>query len=171
MNEKTYNIVGYGSLMSHKLLKETCKDKRFQPVIVKGYKRVFNIAEYKSKDPDVLNLEKSKESSFNGVVFKINEEELLKMKKREDWYNLEESDYYAFDTNNKIGKCYLFIDHLILIDKHHKNPNKKYFILCREAAYHLSKKFGEFWDNTTFVSSGEKISEWIRKNPEYNTIS
>ncbi len=163
-----YNIIGYGSLLSHKSLKEDCKDKKFKQVIVKGYKRIFNIDEGNSHD--VLNLTPEKSSAFNGVLFKVNDRELKKLKEREDWYNIEESECYNFNTNKKAGKCLLFIDHMILIDKHHKNPDKRYFILCREAAYHISKKFGRYWDETTYVSSGKKVSEWIKTNPEYNTI-
>lgn len=168
MKKGSYNIIGYGSLLSHKSLKEDCRDKKFTPVKVKGYKRIFNIEE--KNNHDVLNLASSKNSTFNGVLFKVNDKELKEIKEREDWYNIEESECYDFKTKKKIGKCLLFIDHLILIDRHHKNPDKKYFVLCREAAYHISKEFGRAWDETTYVSSGKKVSEWIKMHPEYNSV-
>ena len=56
------------------------------------------------------------------------------------------------------------------IDNENKLPDKKYFILCREAAYHISNEFGKYWDNTTYTSDGEKVLKWMIKNPKYNTI-
>ncbi|MBU0907882.1 MAG: gamma-glutamylcyclotransferase [Nanoarchaeota archaeon] len=165
-----YQIVGYGSLLSHKSLQETLQNKHFHPVIVKGYKRIFNVMDCSSKNPDVLNLKKSKNHFFNGVLFEVNDKELAELKKREDCYNLEETKCYDFKTKKPLGKCLLCIDHHLAIDHHHKNPNKGYFILCREAAYHISKKFGLLWDKTTFTSKNEKISDWIKEHKEYNTL-
>ena len=81
-----YNIVGYGSLISHNSLKESCKDKEFIPVTIKGYKRIFNITE--NNHSDILNIKESKKDKLNAVLFKVNEKELKKLKEREDWYNL-----------------------------------------------------------------------------------
>lgn len=54
-----YNIIGYGSLISHKSLSKTIPDKHFTPVIVKGYERIFDLAVKKGSCPDVLNLKKT----------------------------------------------------------------------------------------------------------------
>ncbi len=162
-----YNFVGYGSLMSHKSLEKTVENKHFKPVIVKGYKRVFNIIEA----GDVLNLKKNKNSRFNGVLFRVNEKELKKIRRREKGYSLEQTWAYNFLNGKKLCKCFIVIDHLFFIDKRRRKPNKGYFVLCREAAYHISKKFGEYWDNTTYISTGEKVSSWIKRNKEYNTIN
>ncbi|MDP1695619.1 MAG: hypothetical protein Q8L29_01745 [archaeon] len=165
-----YKIAGYGSLLSHKSLKETIPNKKFKKIIIKGFKRIFNVIDAKSKNPDVLNIEKSSNHLFNGILFSVNLKELKKLKEREDDYNLEEIEYYDFQTGKILGKCLIYIDHSIAIDHHHKNPNKKYFILCREAAYHINKKFGQLWDDTTFTSTGEKIADWIKSHKEYNSI-
>ena len=165
-----YNFVAYGSLMSHQSLRQSIPDKHFSPVIVKNYKRIFNLATEKSKYPDVLNIVKSKDSKFNGVLFQLNKKELKKVKEREPEYNLEETYAYDFLTGKRLCKCLVVIDRYIAIDKKHK-PNKKYFTLCREAAYHISREFGEFWDNTTYTSTGKKISEWVKYNKDYDTIN
>ena len=164
-----YEIVGYGSLISHNSLKETCKDKEFQEVIIKGYKRIFNIA--KNNKFDILNIKESKKDKLNAVLFKVNEKELKKLKEREDWYNFEETLTYDFKTDKLLTKALISIDHTVCIDKSNHPPNKSYFILCREAAYHISKDFGKFWDETTFNSSGKKVSDWIKQHPKYNTIN
>ena len=161
-----YKIVGYGSIMSHKSLRETVPDKRFEPVIVKGYKRIFDIVQHKS---DVLNLEKSKGHSFNGVMFTVNAEQLKELKKRESGYNLEKVWAYAFPSNKRLYQCSLFVDHCVAIDKQHLKPQNGYFKLCREAAYHISKDFGKMWDDTTYVSNGRTVASWIKKNKTYNS--
>ncbi|MDP4039356.1 MAG: gamma-glutamylcyclotransferase family protein [Candidatus Pacearchaeota archaeon] len=165
-----YNMIGYGSLMSHTSLIESCKNKRFIPVKIKNFRRIFNIQEINLKS-DILNLKKEKKSKCNAVFFKVNEKELAEIKEREDWYNFEEAQVYHFKTNKNLGKAFISIDYSVLIDKKGYNPNKTYFILCREAAYHISKEFGEFWDKTTYTSKGERIDKWIRKYKEYDTIN
>ena len=165
-----YNMIGYGSLMSHNSLKETINNKHFKPVIIKGYKRIFDIYVKKSENSDILNREKSKNSELNGVMFKVNDKELRQIKKRENLYNLEKTKAYDFKDKKMLGSCFIVIDYSVKIDRKNKLPGKSYFILCREAAYHLSKEFGEYWDKTTFTSDNERISEWIKLHQEYNTL-
>ena len=166
-----YWLVGYGSLMSHKTLRNTISNKRFVPVIVKGYKRIFNLIDYDLKNPDVLNIKESPGGYFNGVMFSINERELSKIRKRESEYELKKSYVYDFHAKKRLRQCLVFIDHFKFIDHHNLNPKKAYFILCREAAYHISKKFGNVWDKTTYLSDNERVSEWIKKNPDYDTLN
>lgn len=103
-------------------------------------------------------------------MFQVNEKELKELKLRGIHYNLEETWAYDFFTDKKLCKCFVVIDYFFDLDKQCKKPNKKYFKLCREAAYHISREFGKYWDNTTFASDGKKISRWIKENPEYDTI-
>lgn len=165
-----YNIVGYGSLLNHKSLKATIKNKHFKQVIIKGYKRIFDLIDNKNKSTDILNITISPKSFFNGVLFSVDNAELKKIKIRELDYNLEEAWAYDFVTKEKLCKCIICVDPFIDIDNQQSKPNKNYFILCREAAYQLSKEFGHVWDQTTFTSSGENIEKWIKNNPQYNTI-
>ena len=155
-----FKVVGYGSLISHESLKETVRNKKFTPVIVKGYKRIFNLIDGKK---DVLNIVKDKDSKFNGVLFSVDESELKKLIKRELEYSMEKVEVYNFKTNKKIGKAFTFIDYFLDIDDGKITPNKSYFLLCREAAYHISNDFGEMWDKTTFTSDGKQITEYENK--------
>jgi len=156
---KTYNVIGYGSLISHKSLSKKIPNKHFKPVIVKNYKRIFNLAGRKT---DYLNIIPSKNSKFNGVMFKVTEKELIKLKDREVEYNLEPIYAYDFKTKKKLAEAFLFIDSFLCIDNSKRKPNEHYLKLCREAAYHISKEFGKFWDETTFTADGKKISEIIK---------
>jgi len=163
-----WNIAGYGSLISHNSLKETIGNKRFIPVIVKGYKRIFDINRIKGENSDVLNLEKNSKCKFNGVMFSVTDKELERLRKREEGYELEETAFYDMKKCEKLGNCFVFVDHIDM-DKE-MLPSKNYFLLCREAAYHLSKRFGKMWDNTTYISTGEKISDWLKEHKEYDCI-
>ncbi len=164
-----YNFVGYGSLINHNSLSKTIKDKIFILIIVKGYKRIFDIVEEDKKE-DCLNIVKSEKDDFNAVMFKINEEELIKLKEREDVYNLEEVEVYDFKTLRKLGTALISSDPYVGIDKRGLLPDERYFILCREAAYNISEEFGNYWDKTTFTSKGKKISDWIKKHPEFDSL-
>lgn len=164
-----YNFVGYGSLISHNSLSKTIKDRKFIPVIIKGYKRIFNLIEDNKKE-DCLNIIKSKKDFFNAVMFKINDKELIKIKEREDVYDLEQVEVFNFKTRKKLRKALISSDSLVGLDHKGLLPDKRYFILCREAAYHLSEEFGKYWDETTFTSRGIRIKDWIKKHKEYNTI-
>ncbi len=166
-----YKFVGYGSLLSHRSFHPSEKDaKILGAVIVKGYKRIFDISE-SGKNSDVLNVEKSSGSEFNGILFEVDERELGKLSDREDWYNFEPVKVYDFKTKKPLGKALVCVDHYLFIDKRKELPAKDYFILCREAAYHLSGEFGKFWDETTFLSNGEKVAEWIKNHKVYDTIN
>lgn len=160
-----YPIVGYGSLLSHSSLKETIKDKEFTKILVKGYKRIFNLID---KGGDVLNLEKDKGCEFNAVLFYVDDEELKKLKLREDEYNLESVDVFDFVTGKKICKAYTSIDYIVDIDSGRMLPQKGYFVLCRKAAYDLGEDFGKVWDETTYLSSGERVCDWLKNHKEYD---
>src|SRR3989344_5908505 len=99
-----YNIIGYGSLISHKSLNQTIPPRHFTPVIVKGYKRIFNLLDDRVPYHDILNLTKSKLSKFNGVMFQVDLKELRRIKKREYEYNLEQTWAYDFLTGKEFGE-------------------------------------------------------------------
>jgi cation transport regulator ChaC len=158
-----YYFFGYGSLLDHKSLKQSIRDKKFHQAYIKGYKRIFNLKEGKKHKSDILNLIKKRGYSCNGVLFKVNKDELKSLTRREDEYNLEQTTAYDFLTRKRIGKCFMVIDYLVSIDKGKFNPNKSYFNLCRKAAYSLSNKFGKQWDKTTFLSNGISVQDWLNK--------
>jgi len=162
---KTHQIVGYGSLLSHASLKKTIPDRPVQPVIVRGYKRIFNVLA--NNHTDVLNIVKKSGGYFNGVLFTVNVEELKQIKQREQpQYQFRRSWAYDFDTGRKISLALLAIDLRHSLDHQNHEPNLLYLKSCREAAYAISKKFGQMWDDTTYTADSEKISRWIKKNKD-----
>lgn len=163
-------MIGYGSLLSHQSLSRTIPDKPFTPILVRGYKRLFNLAVSKGRNPDVLNVQKARGKTFNGVLFHVDEQELRRIMEREEDYNLEETHAYDFRTKRMVGKGFVCADYVVGIDRLKRLPEKKYFILCREAAYHISLPFGEYWDQTTYLADGNTVTQWIGTHPAYDTI-
>ena len=168
MTHRNINFIGYGSLLSHAWIRETLSDRTFYPVIVEGFKRIFNVDDVEERSrakkyADILNIIESPGIFFNGVLFKIDEVELIELKSREDVYVFERvatKDYY---TGTIIEPCFVSIDYNIDIDIGKKYPDKNYLHLCREAAYAISDDFGTLWDQTTYLSSGMPVSEYLAK--------
>jgi cation transport regulator ChaC len=171
LKRREYAIVAYGSLMSHQSIRETIPDRHFTPVIVKGYQRIFDLAVERGKCPDVLNVVKASGHSFNGLLFKVTNTELRKIKEREDDYNLVYTWAYEFLTGQRLCRCLVSTDVIVALDQRSRKPNKSYFIMCREAAYHVSPEFGVYWDMTTYTVRGQTITDWIKKNKTYNTLT
>jgi hypothetical protein len=137
MNRRKYLMVAYGSLMSHQSIRETIPDRHFTPVIVKGYQRIFNLAVERGKCPDVLNVVKASGYTFNGLLFKVTDTELRRIKEREDECNLAETWAYDFLSGHRLSRCLVSIDVIVALDQRRRKPNKSYFILCR--ATHVNR--------------------------------
>lgn len=164
---RTYAVIGYGSLLSHRSLAKTIPDRSFQPVIVKGYKRIFNVLA--KNHTDLLNIERKPGHYFNGVLFTVTSDELKKIKLRErPEYSLFKSWAYDFSTNKKISWSSLAVDLHHSLDHFRHQPNRLYFKSCREAAYAISNKFGRTWDETTYLANGEQVNSWVKRNRSYN---
>ena len=88
---------------------------------------------------------------------------MIKIKKREDEYSLEEVEVYDFKTEKRLGNGLVAIDYLVNLDNTRKKPNKHYLELCRKSAYKIGKEFGKVWDETTYTSNGKKISDWLKR--------
>lgn len=162
-------FIGYGSLLSHESMSSTISDRKITLVIVKGFKRIFDVDldPSSSKDLDVLNVEKSPNDFFNAVMIEINEEELAELKKREKHYVFEKVTAKDFITGEIYKDCFLSIDYDNDVDSGIKKPDKEYFKLCREAAYNISDEFGELFDTTTYTSDGTSVKDFLELNPNY----
>ena len=100
-------IFGYGSLLNKKELKnEFNKKKKIIPVIVTGLKRSFDVSSSSSSGSKykVLGVQDSKKAWCNGVLFKVNEEELDKLIERESNYIVKtiEQNRISFDYGKQL---------------------------------------------------------------------
>lgn len=155
--------------MSHKSLQKTITNRKFKPVLVKWFKRIFNVDldPKSSKNTDVLNIAKDKSKFFNWILIEIDEKELKKLKKREKHYIFEKIEAKDMYSDKIYSNCIVAIDYNTDIDYGLKKPKEDYFRLCREAAYHLSQDFWKIFDETTFTSKNESIKDFLSKDPNY----
>ena len=158
-------IIGYGSLISKESLKRTIKThSNFKEVLVHGYKRVFDLKSakqmYEPWDTDVavLNVEKSKNARFNGVVYEVSLNEFHKLLEREKTYRIIKVKYSDYKTDKAEGEAFLFLG-LEQYVHPNLNPHTHYFHVCRKGAYSISDEYGLDWDRTTYLANGKKVSE------------
>lgn len=99
MTEPMCYIFGYGSLINPqsiaKTLQEHLEDSSVEPTVLRDYERSWSIEDQVFIEGDTrreitmvfLNIKASKGAKCNGVVFPVNEKQLLDFDKRERRYN------------------------------------------------------------------------------------
>ena len=165
-----YYFVAYGSLMDHRALKEHIPDRHLTPVVVRGWKRIFDVRDVKSRNPDVLNVLKSRGHDFNAMLFQVSHTELRKLVAFEVEYTLARVKVREFLTGKLLCSSFMVTDRGVGIDTQGRKPNRPYFIECRRAAYRTSEEFGRYYDETTYLSDGAKVSRWLKRQPSYTTL-
>lgn len=97
-------IFGYGSLINKEELKNEFNiNKKVIPVIVSGFTRSFDVSSSGGKYK-VLGIKNKKGAWCNGIVFKVNEEELAKLIERESNYIVKaiEQNRISFDYGKQL---------------------------------------------------------------------
>lgn len=175
-------VVGFGTLLDKGSLGQTigqdsAQNKSFLPVIVKGYKRLFNLRpdHYEpglkfSAEPIELaaaNVEPSRAHEFNGLAFRVDESEFSELDKRERYYKRHEVDIYDFFSNAHIGKGFTYSSELdarwIIRDNALLLPLWRDIVLARNGAYTIDMAFGKKYDDTTYMADGEtSVIEYYR---------
>lgn len=144
-------IFGYGSLINMPQNTELTQPKKICPVIVSGLKRALNISGPESKFR-VFGVKNSKTHDCNGILFKVSEQELANLIKREQLYKIkllekERIDFaykktIAFKPADKIF-CF-FPQHNYVLPKNLLNSkpiSQKYLNICTEGAQRISEDF------------------------------
>jgi len=152
-------IFGYGSLVNiksaQKSFKRELQQEDFIPVVVNGYKKVWNAIEYiifekeeKVTNGIFLNLEKGSTlstCSTCGTLLKITQEEFNFLKLREKNYScIEIESISGFETNEKIY-TFMTTNKEKLANKYSKNCfiPKNYIKLLEEGLKPYSNEFKE----------------------------
>ncbi len=159
-------VVTYGSLINQEqlrakphLLAEAC------PVVVKGYRRVFNQEPSWRKGCDkhraVLNVIRSNDDCFNGLLVNVrNNNSLRELDERERGYDrvlvspsdvvYPASSYHSVRSGLSLKCVYIYLGKL---EKKNDNilPNTAYLDLCLCGAKHWGEEFYEQFLQTTYV--------------------
>jgi len=82
----TIYVFGYGALLNLKTVKEFSQSKKSWPVVMNGLKRSLNVMGQRHL---VFGVKDVKTSHCNGILFKVNAEELARLQEREKLYTMK----------------------------------------------------------------------------------
>ena len=165
-------VIGYGSFLNKESLAKTIVPRPVELILVKGYRRIFNLKashlrQYKVQDPlkvAVLNVIPDAEAFLNAILFEVNEDEFEKLKIRNKNYYTKEVEVYNFKTNEQNGTAILFIgkklEHGERVVEDHYLPIPQYLDLCKKGAYDYGESFGDFFMKTTYTTDGKNLEEY-----------
>ncbi len=167
-----HNVICYGSFLSKESLSRTIPSREGVPVIVKGYRRVFNLKPsrmqlYKDGARDgqcaVLNVMPFEDSFINALMIEVDDDEFEKLKIRERSYYTKEVNVFDISGKDKIGKAELFIGRKLfkgerIVDDGFM-PIPSYLETVKKAAYSISEDFGNLFEDTTFLGDGRNIND------------
>lgn len=168
-------LVGYGTLMSRASLATTVGDaghaKAFVPVVVQGYRRLFNLRPdhyepslHLTDEPleaAALNIEPAADLRFNGVALEVTEDELRALDLREPYYRRIRVAAHRFSDAAPLGQVFVYSSDpdqpWICRDPRRLLPRWKDVLLARNGAYGISRSFGEMFDETTYMADGTTL--------------
>jgi cation transport regulator ChaC len=150
------NLIVYGSLLNPKeLAKQNVDINNIEFVKVQGFRRIFNQEpswrKVNSINRAVMNIQKDKNSWFNGIAIKgLTKEHIEDLDKRERGYNkvvIKDGDVVTYD-NKVLKNC------IVYVGKEGKQnskilPNKEYFNICLEGAKAHFEEFYQDYIKTT----------------------
>ncbi len=154
-------IFGYGSLINLDSLAKTIERKvsksEIIPTILFGYSRIWN---YKAKvfsenlikniDAVYLNLMESKNKQVNGIIFKISDIELEKLKIREKHYTLVNiSDKTNLKEKYKIYTFICYNENYIAKPTSESYVFQKYIDIVYKGCEEMGSEFKQIFDDTT----------------------
>jgi cation transport regulator ChaC len=169
-------LVGYGTLLhrgslGHSIGRETAEGKRALPVVVRGYRRLFNLrpdhyaTSFKlSREPienAAMNVEPAFGKSFNGVAFEVTPEELHALDRRERYYQRRAAPVYHFHSGEHLGDGHFYVSEpdasWIVRDVEKLMPLWRDVVWARTGAYRLGEAFGRCYDQTTYLADGRTL--------------
>jgi len=171
-------LIGYGTLLYRPSLGHTIGDEagnsiEMLPVVVEGYQRLFNLRpdHYLPLTSSVLgdggienaamNVEPAPGHSFNGLAFTVDYEQLPDLDRRESYYLRKRVRLRHFDSGEWMGEGWVYSSEpdarWIERDPAALLPLWRDIEWAREGAYRISERFGEYFDETTFLGDGTTL--------------
>lgn len=171
-NEKVM-VAGFGTLLLQESLGDTIGkvEKKFTPIVVKNYRRLFNLLpdHYEADnrlrvdftEKAAANIEPAEGFQFNGLSFEANASDLEGLDKRERYYHRSIVPCFDFETGASLGVCHVYESPLdarwIERDIAKLLPLWRDIVYAREGAYRISEAFGQMYDETTYLADGETL--------------
>ncbi len=174
MNSKKVVLVGFGTLLLQESLADTIGNgskKKFTPIVIKNYKRLFNLLPDHYEAYNVLrtdgtengaaNIEPAEGFEFNGLSFEVDTNDLDSLDQRERYYKRSIVPYYNFNTGEDLGLCHVYESPLdarwLVRDIANLLPLWRDIVYARVGAYRISDDFGKMYDATTYLADGTTL--------------
>jgi hypothetical protein len=169
-------LVGYGTLLYRGSLGQSigataAQSRPVTPVIVRDYKRLFNVRpeHYQSThklnpagiELGAMNVEPSSGSSFNALVIQVNALELEILDQRERYYRRATAMVHDFSTGEPLALGHLYAadpgSNWVDCDIRRLLPRWQDIVWARTGAYAINQAFGQYYDATTYLADGETL--------------
>jgi len=169
-------LVGYGTLLSQESTAKTVgpstSAKTFRPVVVLGYRRLFNLRPdhyrpsfHLTKEPlevAAMNVMPWEGSSFNGLAFPVSPSELEALDHRERYYERIQVQVLAFPSREPLGDAWVYSASpeapAVFPPESELRPQWEDLVLARAGAYAKGQAFGKMFDDTTFLADGSTLA-------------
>jgi hypothetical protein len=167
-------LLGYGTLLlkgslGNSIGKASAQSKEVIPVVVRDHRRLFNVrpTHYQSSfklsqrgiENAALNVEYAPSCSLNALGFAVNEEELKALDQRERYYVRQSAPMYTFESGEPLGTGEINVappdSPLVERDVAKLMPLWRDVVWARLGAYRISGRFGQYYDETTFLCDGQ----------------
>jgi hypothetical protein len=163
IENRTYTIVGYGSLVNARSRARTAKTILSEcPVDISGWARVFNLP-HGSKGGTVLNVTEKADSSISAVLIEVEGREMFRLFAREFNYDVvpvpKESISFPYDKTIELTH-----EPLIFVGRVNKSkdaPLEEYVQACIFGANRISKKFLEKFIDSSYIYDMTPLKEYM----------
>lgn len=167
-------LVGFGTLLLQESLGDTigadgAGRKRFRPIIVKNYRRLFNllpdhyVADNRLRtdgtEIGAANIEPAAGEQFNGLAYEVDASDLERLDQRERYYVRRPVAYFDFETGEALGQCFVYESEpnarWIVRNVQRLLPLWRDIVYARVGAYRIGTAFGKMYDQTTYLADGK----------------
>lgn len=172
MSEEKIIMVGFGTLLLQESLGDTIGTaKKFRPIIVPNYRRLFNLLpdhyeadnRLRADNTEIgaANIEPAEGVQFNGLSFEADAKNLAQLDQRERYYKRSVVPHLDFETGEDLGMCHVYESPLEARWLRHDNdqllPLWRDIVYARVGAYRISEAFGKMYDETTYLADGKTL--------------
>lgn len=167
-------LVGYGTLLfreslGHSIGSGAAGTKDVQPIVVHGYRRLFNLRpdHYLPLTSNRLgvpgienaaaNVEAAEGHYFNGLAIPVTRDELVQLDLRERYYERRTVEGLDFESGTSVGECHVYVgvaQEYLVDDPQRLMPLWRDIVMARRGASAISEDFRRTFDSTTFVADG-----------------
>jgi hypothetical protein len=185
-------VIGYGTLLSRwsarvTLGREPAAPRRLAPVVVHGYRRLFNArpAKYESSrrlngppiERGAMNVEPAEGGRFNGLAISVTRDELVALDVREESYARVRVDASPFGRAGQTFRAFTYMvplhSHRLCRSIDELLPRWLDICLARAGCLELGREFLDMYDETTYLADGETlmVEHYRRRVPMFDRLT